>query len=143
MIKHYIRISDAVDVGPHGIRQIGCVELDDDLVGRAVKIIDSPVLDPEGNPQMDLDGNPVTVKKAVLDEDAEALRLIAESEAEEQAKHDSMRAKRDRLLQETDFIMMPDYPIPNKSATADYRQALRDLPDSISDINSIDWPVKP
>ena len=55
------------------------------------------------------------------------------------------RAERDRLLAETDFLMMPDYPLDEerKAAVLAYRQALRDVPEQAGFPRQIDWPVKP
>lgn len=55
------------------------------------------------------------------------------------------RAKRDVLLAETDYLMMPDYPLSEskRAAIAAYRQALRDVPAQSGFPRQIDWPVKP
>lgn len=55
------------------------------------------------------------------------------------------RGKRDRLLAETDFMMMPDYPLPDgkRAAVAAYRQALRDVPAQFGFPRQIVWPAKP
>ena len=54
------------------------------------------------------------------------------------------RAKRDALLAETDFMMMPDYPLSEakRAAAAAYRQALRDVPAQAGFPRQIDWPLK-
>ncbi|PLX65997.1 MAG: hypothetical protein C0602_12755 [Denitrovibrio sp.] len=44
-----------------------------------------------------------------------------------EAEAEKVRAERDRLLKETDYLMMPDYPIADKTALQTYRQALRDI----------------
>lgn len=56
-----------------------------------------------------------------------------------------VRAKRDSLLQETDYLMMSDYPInsTSKNSFESYRQELRDLPSKFTDPDSVVWPVKP
>jgi len=61
-------------------------------------------------------------------DEAEAARL-AEYNSEE-ARFERLRAKRDRRLSATDYLLMPDYPLNNilKEAVQLYRQALRDLP---------------
>ena len=52
----------------------------------------------------------------------------------------AVRAKRDALIKETDFYMLPDYPnAPH--GIAEYRQALRDITDQPGFPQSIDWPV--
>ena len=56
-----------------------------------------------------------------------------------------VRDKRDELLAETDYLMMPDYPLDDekKAAVLAYRQALRDVPEQAGFPRQIDWPVKP
>lgn len=43
----------------------------------------------------------------------------------------SLRKSRDKRLAETDYLIMPDYPLPEdkRIAVLVYRQALRDLPE--------------
>jgi hypothetical protein len=55
------------------------------------------------------------------------------------------REKRNALLAETDYLMLPDYPLPEEKfqAFAAYRQALRDVPLQSGFPRQIDWPVKP
>lgn len=57
----------------------------------------------------------------------------------------SMRARRDDLLRACDHSQMADYPISasQRQAWADYRQQLRDLPETITDPADIDWPIEP
>lgn len=62
---------------------------------------------------------------------------------EDRAK--AAREKRDRLLAETDYLLMPDYPI--EAAVLEvlkmYRQALRDIPEQSGFPKTIEWPSKP
>lgn len=62
---------------------------------------------------------------------------------EDRAK--AAREKRDRLLAETDFLLMPDYPISEEALAAlkAYRQALRDVPEQAGFPNTIEWPETP
>ena len=55
------------------------------------------------------------------------------------------REKRNRLIAETDYLMMLDYPLSEekRAAVAAYRQALRDVPAQSGFPRQIDWPVKP
>ena len=73
-------------------------------------------------------------------------------DAEEQAWADAaldralvnMRAKRNRLLADTDFYALAD--VTMSSDMTDYRQALRDLPsgkDTVNKVNNATWPTKP
>jgi hypothetical protein len=48
-----------------------------------------------------------------------------------------MRDERNELLQESDYVMVSDYPHTNKQAWLDYRQALRDLPQTV-DLSNVD-----
>ena len=59
-----------------------------------------------------------------------------------------LRLKRDALLKESDWTLMPDSPLSDykKTEWATYRQSLRDLPSNNNDITSIDdvvFPNKP
>ncbi len=67
-------------------------------------------------------------------------------EAHRAMKLEELRAKRNSLLLETDKYMLSDYPISseNRDLMVAYRQALRDLPEQVSDPrDEIQWPVKP
>ena len=52
------------------------------------------------------------------------------------------RAKRDQLLQQSDWTQLPDVPLATKEAWAVYRQALRDITQQPDPFN-IAWPVAP
>ena len=56
-----------------------------------------------------------------------------------------VRAKRDALLAETDFLMMPDYPLGEEDATVlkAYRQDLRDVPTQEGFPSEVAWPELP
>lgn len=54
----------------------------------------------------------------------------------------SVRAERNRLLQESDWTQLPDVPIDTKDAWAVYRQQLRDVTDQPDPFNII-WPIPP
>lgn len=56
-----------------------------------------------------------------------------------------VRAKRDALLAETDFLMMPDYPLGEEDAAElkAYRQELRDVPTQDGFPTEITWPDFP
>ena len=53
-----------------------------------------------------------------------------------------VRAQRDALLAETDWTQVSDAPV-NAQAWADYRQALRDVPEQPGFPGDIEWPAKP
>jgi hypothetical protein len=52
-----------------------------------------------------------------------------------------LRAKRNQLLAETDYLALSDATLSEDMRT--YRQALRDLPANTSDPANPTWPVKP
>ena len=57
---------------------------------------------------------------------------------------EQIRAKRDELLKESDWSAFPDAnPKPSKEAWLDYRQALRDIPQTFSTPEEVVWPEKP
>lgn len=60
--------------------------------------------------------------------EAEAARLAEYNS--EAARFARLRAERDRRLAATDYLLMPDYPIPDdqRAVLQSYRQSLRDLP---------------
>lgn len=73
-----------------------------------------------------------------------------EMEAEKAEQSDeiaaaAVREKRDKLIAETDYLLMPDYPISaeNLESIKAYRQALRDVPQQDGFPLSVTWPEKP
>lgn len=59
-------------------------------------------------------------------------------------KAEQVRAQRDYLIAQTDYLLAPDYPIDAESleAVKAYRQALRDVPQQESFPN-VEWPTAP
>ena len=70
------------------------------------------------------------------------LEKIFEPNIPDDYRWERLRVYRDNLLKETDFRMIEDAPW-DKSAWADYRQALRDLPATVSDPVDIVFPASP
>lgn len=68
------------------------------------------------------------------------IKTAAQLEAERaESLANAARVKRDALIKETDFYMLPDYPaVPE--GIAEYRQALRDITKQPGFPHSIDWP---
>lgn len=56
-----------------------------------------------------------------------------------------IRQYRNELLTRCDWTQLPDAPLTDteRSAWADYRQALRDLPASVDDPDDVVWPEVP
>ena len=63
-------------------------------------------------------------------------------EREAEQKANEVRAQRDALLAETDWTQVPDAPV-DAQLWADYRQALRDVPQQEGFPFDINWPTKP
>ena len=76
------------------------------------------------------------------------LNYYAELQAAEPLR--LLRQQRNHLIQQTDWRATVDYPNPDKQAWLDYRQALRDLPetaepqlDENGQLINIVWPEEP
>ena len=68
------------------------------------------------------------------------IKTVAELEAERlESLAKAVRAKRDAMIKETDFYMLPDYPnAPH--GVAEYRQALRDITEQPGFPHDVTWP---
>ena len=59
---------------------------------------------------------------------------------------DNLRAKRNKLLADSDYIVLADSPVNDKANWLTYRQALRDLTNgltTVAQVNAVVFPVKP
>lgn len=58
---------------------------------------------------------------------------------------DAIRAERDRLLAACDWTQVADAPLTDadRQAWADYRQALRDIPQDYASADDVIWPEAP
>ena len=79
-------------------------------------------------------------KEELRPTDEEIALKVKELEAAQPLKQ--LREERNELLMETDYIMVSDYPHTDKQAWLDYRQALRDLPQT-ADLTNVEYPAKP
>jgi hypothetical protein len=72
------------------------------------------------------------------------MNLLAphETEAPDEWLIERMRLRRDQLLVESDWAMIPDTPT-DKTAWATYRQALRDFPATWEPAPTVDFPERP
>lgn len=98
------------------------------MSGPTHRLADGTCVFPEGHDPADL--TPLT----------EADQLAAKHEA---ALRD-LRADRSALLAACDWTQLPDTPLSEADRTAwcDYRQALRDLPETVDPLD-FEWPVSP
>lgn len=64
-----------------------------------------------------------------------------------EAEWEQVRTKRNQLLTESDVYVLPDrwaaMTLEQQQAWTDYRQALRDIPQTFSDPSDVVWPTKP
>ena len=76
-------------------------------------------------------------------EKEEFVKKVNERNIYYQMKH--LRRKRDKLLVESDWTQSRDLTLTNDEEWIKYRQELRDLPQTITDIagNKIEYPAKP
>jgi len=59
---------------------------------------------------------------------------------------DNLRAKRNKLLADSDYIVLADSPVNDKANWITYRQALRDLTNgltTVAQVNAVVFPTKP
>ena len=76
------------------------------------------------------------------EETARDIEEAAWADGEPARKWASIRAQRDALLAASDYTQVADAP-GDTAAWATYRQALRDIPASQSDVDNITWPQEP
>lgn len=95
-----------------------------------------------GNPQTDEDWAKLGVIKKVEEVEDVVPEPVVRTD-EELARE--ARDKRDRLLDDSDWYVMPDYPASAEglAAVKAYRQALRDISIQTGFPRQIEWPVKP
>ena len=67
--------------------------------------------------------------------------LAEQAQLEAEQPWVDLRAERDRLLAETDYLALADVTLTDEMRT--YRQALRDLPANTVDPANAAWPTKP
>jgi hypothetical protein len=78
----------------------------------------------------------------------------AQRDAEEQAWNNdafdraiaNLRQRRNSLIASSDWVMMSDSPIADKTAWETYRQALRDITENLTtveQVQSVEFPTKP
>ena len=87
--------------------------------------------------------------------------VVRDMTAEEQAEFDArqvtpptafeqsmidLRQLRNKLLQDSDWTVLPDSPIADKTAWQNYRTELRDLTNgltTVEQVGAVTWPTKP
>jgi hypothetical protein len=91
-------------------------------------------------------GSTFTITETEVIETKQWRKFTAEEQAEIEAqKAKQVRSERNAKLTETDWTQVDDTPLDNvaKSAWANYRQALRDLPDQAGFPFNVTWPAQP
>ena len=72
-------------------------------------------------------------------------KIVEKAEPTVEQLSAQVRAQRDAMIAETDYLMMSDYPISeeDKALVETYRQALRDIPEQEGFPSEVQWPVAP
>lgn len=71
---------------------------------------------------------------------------LEQAERNKEHQQSLLRSQRNHLLQRSDWTQLADVSVSNKELWDNYRQALRDLPETYADIASLDevtWPTPP
>lgn len=82
---------------------------------------------------------------AMIDDNGDYYECVAIPEPTQSEKAERIRAERDALLHETDYLVMPDYPLSSeeKAQVVAYRTALRDLPEQAGFPENVVFPNEP
>lgn len=94
----------------------------------------------------DDEGSPVSAAiTALLKEDGLTVADYSEPENAAAITAERARAKRNALLKQCDYFVLPDYPASeeDRAAVLAYRDALRNIPDQEGFPQSIAWPEAP
>ena len=85
----------------------------------------------------DLDGNEI--------QDREDVATVIENHNPNKVTLEEITARRNTLLQESDWTQLPDAPLTEekKQEWVVYRQALRDITEVVIDFNNVVFPDKP
>ena len=87
-----------------------------------------------------LNGVVIEMTQAVIDEQTKPESEIFNEHME------NLRDKRNNLLKQSDWTVLPDSPIADKTAWQTYRTELRDLTNGLTTVEQVEavtWPTKP
>ena len=120
-------------IDPSGPTVVGTVPPHANLMGPWADFLTVPI--PDG-----LEGKPL---KAEIVDDVWVISLDVDTVTTQ--AWTALRAQRNSLLVASDYTQLQDAHLSaeKKSAWADYRQALRDLPENATDPTQVTWPVSP
>ena len=85
-------------------------------------------------------------EKETRRQEQEAWLAANPSKTELEIAMSNLRIKRNELLAETDWTVLPDSPVADKTAWQNYRTELRDLTNGLTTVEQVDavtWPTKP
>ena len=70
---------------------------------------------------------------------------VPDPEVPQEIVAERVRESRDRMLSDTDFYLISDYPIDEQDLAEikQYRQALRDIPSQPGFPTNVEWPTEP
>lgn len=82
---------------------------------------------------------------AMIVDQGDYYEAVPVPEPTEQELSYTVRSQRDAKLSDTDYLVVPDYPISPEDleAVKVYRQALRDIPEQSGFPKNVQWPVEP
>lgn len=78
-------------------------------------------------------------------EGTQRFQIVKAPEPTDEEVAEQVRIERDSKLAATDYLMMPDYPLPeeDRATVVAYRQALRDVPTQEGFPCEVVWPSEP
>lgn len=134
------RIADGLVVVSAAEKVVGEMVVAKDRLERIRDGLDSA---PKGEKIVEAKDGTLSLEPMTLLEQAEAGQISRETAEALQAL--SVRADRAALLSSTDWTQVPDSPLSDKDRDrwADYRQALRDVPEQRGFPWMVEWPKRP
>lgn len=89
---------------------------------------------------MDVSGLPIFPEGSVITTEEFKIKF---KEVEKEYPLKKLRYERDELLKDSDWTQCRDLNLANDDVWISYRQALRDLPQTTTNFNNIEYPHKP
>ena len=89
------------------------------------------------------------VNGVVVDCTSEEIAYFQSRQSEEvqfEKKMNYLRMERNNLLKQSDWAVLPDSPITNKTDWQNYRQELRDITEgltTVEEVEAVEFPTKP
>ena len=106
---------------------------------------DAPLNDGDIEIQEKVTPDVLNFMELVRDPETGVISLVENTQKKTDQSWTALRTQRNQLLQQSDWTQLQDAHLSaeKKSAWADYRQALRDLPDETTNPLEAEWPTSP